>query len=185
MHPVLKLALDLGPLIVFGLAYAGFGLLTATGALMAAVVVAGIIEIIVVKKISPTLIFTGVLVLILGGLTLGSSNEIFIKIKPTVLYVTFATVLLGGLVYGRLFIKSLLGQTLRLSDAAWRILTWRLAAFFLVLAVANEIVWRNASTSFWVAFKIGLVPVTMLFFLAQAPFIARHQIESEDTPPAT
>jgi intracellular septation protein A len=29
-----------------------------------------------------------------------------------------------------------------------------------------------------------LVPVTMIFMLAQAPFIARHQIEGEETPPA-
>jgi intracellular septation protein len=184
MYPLLKLALDLGPLLVFGMAYAAFGLLTATGALMGAVVVVAIIEILVVKKISPTLAFTAVLVLFLGGLTLGSSNEMFIKIKPTILYISFAAILLGGLAYRRLFIKLLLGQTLHLSDAAWRTLTWRMGVFFVVLAIANEIVWRNASTSMWVGFKIGLVPVTMIFMLAQAPFIARHQIEGEETPPA-
>ena len=88
--------------------------------------------------------------------------------------------LLGGLAFGRLFIKIVLGQTLRLNDAAWRTLTWRWAVFFVVLAVLNEIVWRNVSTNAWVAFKVwAIFPLTLLFAMAQAPYIARHQIEDE------
>ena len=88
-------------------------------------------------------VLTCALVLIFGGLTLWLSNENFIKIKPTILYSMFAAVLVGGLAFNRLFIKYLLGQTMNLSDPAWRALTWRWSVFFLALAIVNEFVWRN------------------------------------------
>jgi intracellular septation protein len=127
-------------------------------------------------------LITGALVLVFGGLTIWLSNDVFIKIKPTILYTMFAAILLGGLAFGRLFIKIVLGQMLRLNDPAWRTLTWRWSAFFLVLAVANEIVWRNFSTNTWVAFKaFGVIPLTLLFAMSQTPFISRHQIEDKPT----
>jgi intracellular septation protein len=92
----------------------------------------------------------------------------------------FAGILIVGLVFDRLFIKVVLGQTLRLNDAAWRTLTWRWASFFVALAILNEIVWRNVSTNTWVAFKVwAILPLTVVFAMAQAPFIARHQIEDK------
>lgn len=183
MHPLLKLALDLGPLLVFFAANALFNIFTATAVFMGAVLAAIAIGIVLERKISPVPLVTGALVLVFGGLTLWLSNDIFIKIKPTILYVMFAVVLLGGLRFGRLFIKFMLGQTLQLPEGAWRTLTWRWSLFFLVLAVTNEIVWRNVSTGTWVAFKVwGVFPLTLLFAMAQTPFISRHQIETDESP---
>jgi len=186
MNPRLRIALDFAPLAVFGITYAFYGLLTATGAIMASVLVAVAIELIVQRRVSPMLGFTCVLVMVLGGLTLWMSNGVFIKIKPTILYTMFAGILLGGLAQGRLFIKALMGQALRLPDVAWRTLTWRFAWFFLALAVLNEIIWRNASDNLWVMFKVfGIFPLTLLFIASQTPFIMRHQIVSDEAPPAT
>lgn len=185
MNPLLKLTLDLGPLLIFFAANAFSGIFTATAVFMLAMAVSISIGIAIEKKVSPVALVTGVLVLIFGGLTLWLSNDIFIKIKPTILYTMFAVVLLGGLLADRILIKYLLGQNMRLPDSAWRALTWRWSSFFLVLAVLNEVVWRNTSTDNWVAFKVwGVFPMTMLFALAQAPFIARHHIESDEAPPA-
>jgi intracellular septation protein len=182
MHPFLKLALDLGPLLIFFAANALFGIFTATAVFMAAMLMVIATGIVVERRLSPMPLITGALVLVFGGLTLWLSNDIFIKIKPTILYVMFAAVLLGGLAFGRLFIKIVLGQTLRLNDAAWRILTWRWAFFFIGLAIVNEIVWRNVSTNTWVAFKVwAIFPLTLLFAVAQTPFISRHQIQDEPT----
>ena len=184
MHPLLKLALDLGPLLIFFAANAIFGIFTATAIFMAAMLIVIAVGIAVERKLSPMPLITGALVLIFGGLTLWLSNDIFIKIKPTILYAIFAAVLLGGLAFGRLFIKVVLGQTLRLNEAAWRTLTWRWSVFFIALAILNEVVWRNTSTNVWVAFKVwGVFPLTLLFAMSQAPFISRHQIEDE-TPRA-
>jgi len=180
MHPLLKLALDLGPLLIFFAANALFGIFTATAIFMAAMLIVIAVGIIVERKLSPMPLMTGALVLVFGGLTLWLANDIFIKIKPTILYAMFAGILLGGLLFDRLFIKTVLGQTLRLNDAAWRTLTWRWATFFIALAILNEIVWRNVSTNSWVAFKVwAILPLTLLFAMAQAPFISRHQIEDK------
>lgn len=180
MHPLLKLALDLGPLLIFFAANALFGIFTATAVFMAAMLIVIAIGIVVERKLSPMPLITGALVLVFGGLTLWLSNDIFIKIKPTILYAMFAGILLVGLMFDRLFIKVVLGQTLRLNDPAWRTLTWRWALFFIALAILNEIVWRNVSTNTWVAFKVwAILPLTLVFAMAQAPFISRHQIEDK------
>jgi intracellular septation protein len=180
MHPLLKLALDLGPLLIFFAANALFGIFTATAVFMAAMLIVIAIGIVVERKLSPMPLITGALVLVFGGLTLWLSNDIFIKIKPTILYAMFAGILLVGLLFDRLFIKVVLGQTLRLNDPAWRTLTWRWASFFIALAILNEIVWRNVSTNTWVAFKVwAILPLTLVFAMAQAPFISRHQIEDK------
>lgn len=187
MHPLLKLALDLGPLVIFFVANAMIGnIFTATAVFMVAMLIVIPIGIFIERKISPMPLVTAALVLVFGGLTIWLSNDFFIKIKPTVLYVMFAGVLLGGLAFSRLFIKLMLGQTLNLPDGAWRTLTWRWALFFLTLAVLNEIVWRNVSTNTWLAFKVwGVFPLTLIFAMAQTPFISRHQIESDETTAAS
>ena len=62
----------------------------------------------------------------------------------------------------------------------WRTLTLRWGVFFYFLAVLNEVVWRNFSTDFWVSFKVfGLMPITIVFGLAQLPLLNRHSLESQ------
>jgi len=182
--PFFKLALDLGPLLIFFVANALFKIYVATGAFMVAMVVVIAIGFVIERKISPVPLITGALVLVFGGLTLWLQNEMFIKVKPTILYALFAAVLLGGMTSGRLLIKYAFGQAFQLNERGWRALTWRWAAFFAVLAVANEIVWRNFTTDTWVAFKVwGIFPLIFLFSAAQIPFVMKHQIESDETSP--
>jgi intracellular septation protein len=181
--PLAKLALDLGPLVIFFIANWFGGIFVATGVFMAAMLVSVATGLIVERKISPMPVVTAALVLVFGGLTLWLKDETFIKIKPTILYTIFAVVLVGGLAMGRLFIKNLLSASFNLPDHAWRVLTWRWSIFFLAIAIANEIIWRNATTDQWVAFKAwGVIPLTLLFAFAQTPFLLRHQID--DPPPA-
>jgi len=184
MSSRMKMALDFGPLLLFGAVYAASNLYAATAALIVAVLTAIVIEYAIVRKVSPMLLITAGFVLPFGGLTLWLSSDIFIKMKPTILYAIFAAVLAGGLTYDRIFLKLMLGSVFQLSNEAWRGLTRRYCVFFLVMAALNLIVWRNFSESTWVAFKVfGAFGLTLLFSLAQAPFIARHQIESDKSPP--
>jgi intracellular septation protein len=185
MSPLLKMALDLGPLLIFFAANTVAGIFTATAVFMVAITLSIGIGFSIERKVSPMSLLTCALVLIFGGLTLWLSNENFIKIKPTILYSTFAAVLVGGLAFNRLFIKYLLGQTMHIAEPAWRALTWRWSVFFLALAIVNEFVWRNTTTDTWVAFKVwGVLPLTLLFALSQTPFIARHQVEGDKSPPS-
>jgi intracellular septation protein len=73
-----------------------------------------------------------------------------------------------------------MGEAVKLTEAAWRTLSIRWGLFFLFLAVLNEIVWRSVSTDAWVNFKVfGLLPLTLVFAIANAPFMTKHMIEDE------
>jgi intracellular septation protein len=175
-----RIALDLGPLVVFFAAFQFFGIFAATAAFMVVIVAALAIGYSLDRKVSPIALFTAVIVLVFGGLTLYLKNDTFVKIKPTIIYATFCTVLLGGMMFNRLFIKYALAFEFELPESAWRTLTWRWAAFFGALAALNEIVWRNFSTAHWVIFKVWIIlPLVLVFGALQAPLLLKHQIEKD------
>jgi intracellular septation protein len=180
--PLAKLAFDLGPLIVFFAVFEYFGIYAATGAFMVAAVAALGFGYLHTRKLAPMPLFTAVLVLIFGGLTLYLKNDMFIKMKPTVLYAMFGFLLLGGLWFNHLFIKYIFAEAFDLSERGWRLLTLRWGFFFLVLAGLNEFVWRHYSTQVWVYFKVwAILPLIFLFALAQTPLVLKHQIEENET----
>jgi len=163
---------------VFFVANAKFNLFVATGAFMVAIVAAMIASYVVTKHVPLMALVTGVIVLVFGTLTLVLHDETFIKVKPTIIYGLFATILGGGLLFGRSFIAILFDQMFNLTPQGWRALTLRWALFFVAMAFLNEAVWRTQSTDFWVAFKaFGVIPLTMVFAVAQMPLIKRYHLE--------
>ena len=177
MNPqIRRLALDLGPLLIFFAAFKWGGFFVATAAFMVAIIAALVIGYTIEKKLSPMPLFTAVMVLIFGGLTLYLENKTFLKVKVTIIYSFFGLTLLGGLIFNRLFIKYVFAQAFDLTESGWRQLTWRWGIFFLALAVVNEAVWRNTSDEAWVSFKVwGIIPLIFLFALAQTRLVIKHQ----------
>jgi intracellular septation protein len=172
-----RLALDLGPLLIFFAGFKYFGIFGATAVFIAAVLAALLVGYLIERRLSPMPLITAVLVVIFGGLTLYLRNDVFIKMKPTVLYGFFSAVLLGGLAFKRLFIKYVFAQAFELDEQGWTKLTVRWGLFFLCLAFINEAVWRTTSTTTWVLFKVwGIMPLIVLFALAQTPLVIKHQI---------
>jgi intracellular septation protein len=168
---------EYGPLAVFVAAYVLGDLMVATAALIAATAVALGVSYAVARHIPALPLITAIVVGIFGGLTLWLQDETFIKLKPTIVQLLFAAVLIGGLVFGRPFLKQVMGAALHMDDDGWRKLTVRFAVFFVVMAGVNEIVWRTQSTDVWVGFKtFGIVALTLLFGLAQVGLIRRHQV---------
>ncbi|HEY0412756.1 MAG TPA: septation protein A [Allosphingosinicella sp.] len=179
-----RLMIDLAPLIVFFAANALKGIFIATAAFMVAIVIAIAVSLVRYRRVSPILWFSAVMVLLLGGITLWLHNETFIKIKPTIYYTMIAAILTFGLATGRNLLKGLLGTAYPgLSERGWQVLARNWAIFFGVMAVVNELVWRNSSTSFWVGFKLwGFLPATFIFALANVPMLMRHGMELEKKP---
>ena len=176
MNPqIRRMILDLGPLVIFLPALGIFGIFKAVAIFMVAVTVALAIGYGFERKLSPAPLFTAIVVLISGGLTLYFKNETFFKMKPTLIYGTFGIVLLGGLYFNRLFIKIILNMAFELDDAGWRKLTLRWALFFFFLMVLNEIIWRHVSTQVWGYSKLAMIGLTLLFALAQTPLVIKHQ----------
>lgn len=187
--PLVGLALDLGPLVVFFVTnMLSRNIFLSTLVFMVATAAAMLAARIFHGKVSPMLAISGVMVLIFGGLTLWLHSETFIKLKPTIYYVMVAAILFFGLWTNRPTLKVVLGAAYPgLSDRGWSLLSRNWAWFFLVLAIANEAVWRNSSTDFWLGYKLwGAMPATLAFALANIPLLMKHGLTmaaTEDVPP--
>ena len=184
INPLLKLALELGPLIVFFFANSRFGIFTATAVFMVAISIALVTSWVLTRKLAMMPLITGIVVLVFGSLTLYLQDDLFIKLKPTIVNSLFGGILLGGLYFGKSLLGYVFESVFKLTDEGWRRLTFRWGIFFFVLAIINEIVWRNFSTDFWVSFKVfGFMPITLIFTLAQMPLISKHSVteDSETT----
>jgi intracellular septation protein len=179
-NPIIKFALELGPLALFFIVYSRVGIFAATGILMASVLVTLTVSYAMLRRIPIMPLITAVIVLIFGSLTLVLHDETLIKIKPTALYILFGAALFVGLWLNKPLLKILFDGALHVTDEGWRKLTWRWAFFFLALAVLNEIVWRTQTTDMWVKFKtFGFLPLTLLFALAQAPLMMKYESKDE------
>jgi intracellular septation protein len=178
-NPLVKLALDFAPLAIFFIANARLGIFAATAVFMAAILVSLVVSYALTRHLPIMAIVSAVVILIFGSLTLVLHDDLFIKMKPTIVNTLFGLVLLGGLLFDKPLLPIVLDQVLTLTQAGWRKLTLRWAIFFFVLAVLNEIVWRNFSTDAWVNFKVfGTMPLTLVFALSQTPLILRHGEET-------
>lgn len=200
-NPLLKLALELGPILIFffanlkgewlvkhfpALTHFGGPLYVATAFFMVATVVSLVVSKVVVKHLPLMPFVSAGVVLIFGGLGIYLQNELFIKMKPTIINALFGIVLLGGLYFGKSLLGYVFNAAFRLDDEGWRKLTFRWGLFFLFLAVLNEVVWRNVSDDAWIAFKLwGTMPITILFTMSQMPLIMRHSLEEEEEKDST
>jgi len=196
LNPMLKIVLDLGPLVLFFVANSRpalflplvspilpsdiatgerAGIFVATAVFMVAIVAALVVSYVMTRHLPVMPLVTAIIVLVFGSLTLVLHDEHFIKLKPTIIYLLFGGVLLGGLAFGKPLLSMVFDSVFHLTDEGWRKLTVRWALFFFALAVLNEIVWRTQSTDVWVSFKVfGVVPLTFLFGALQYPLLTKY-----------
>jgi intracellular septation protein len=178
-----RILVEWGPLISFFIANARGGIFWGTGVFMVATAIALAVSWTWTRKLALVPLIGAVFVAIFGGLTLWLQNDTFIKVKVTLVNLLFGAILLTGLAFGKQFLKLILGEALKMDDEGWRILTLRWGLFFFALALLNEIVWRTVSTDLWVNFKVfGILPITLLFAVSQAPLMNRHLIEPGSSP---
>jgi intracellular septation protein len=196
MNPILKLALELGPLIVFFFANArgtqlaaqfpalgslGGPIFIATALFMAATILSLVVSYAIARTVPIMPLVSGAVVMVFGLLTLYLHDDTFIKMKPTIINTLFGSILLTGLYFGKSFLKIVFDAAFQIDEAGWKKMTFRWGLFFLFLAIINEIVWRNTTTDVWVTFKVwAVMPITLLFTLSQLPLIMRHSTEEKD-----
>jgi intracellular septation protein len=193
INPVLKMALELGPIVAFfivfgrlkdkvfvfgGTDYSGFIVVTALFVVLM-IATTGLLWFLT-GKLSKMQIMTLVLVIVMGGLSVWLNDERFIKMKPTLLYGFFAVILGFGLWRGQSYLKSVMHEAMPMQDAGWMILTGRLTGFFVVLAISNEAVWRLMSTQAWVNFKtFGLTAALFVFMMLQSKVFEKYSIKDD------
>jgi len=175
LNQLQKFLLDLGPLLAFFIANWKFGLLTATGVLMAATFISLTITYALTKTISKFTLISACFIAVFGAATLYFQDTWYLKAKVTLIEFLFAGFLFIGLYFNKLFIKDIMGSAIDMPDDAWRTLTLRWGLFFVAMAILNLIIWRYFSESTWVSFKaFGLLISTMVFALANTPFMAKY-----------
>jgi len=181
LHPALKLALDVGPLVLFFVGNARFGIFAATAIFMVAILAALAISYALTRRLPVMALVSAVIVTVFGGLTLVLHDETFIKVKPTIIYGLFGATLLFGLLTRKPLLEMVFDSVFSLTEEGWRKLTLRWSLFFFAMAVLNEIVWRNTSTDTWVSFKLfGAVPLTFLFAAFQYPLLMRYDASAKE-----
>ena len=183
----MRLLLDVGPLVLFFIANAKFGIFAATGAFIVAILVAMVVSLVLTRHVTALQLFSAVMVVVMGGLTLYFHNETFIKIKPTIYYAFVAIVLGYGYFKDRPVLKSVLGSAYPGLDATgWAKLTRNWAFFFVAMGIANEAVWRSQTTEFWISYKLwGAMPATLLFAFANVPMLMRHGLTKDEAVSAS
>ncbi len=182
LHPTLKFLLDFAPLAVFFVAFKLDGVMTATIALMAMTALSITITYARERTLALAPLITGVVVMVMGGLTIALDDPLFIKIKPTLVNLLFAAVLLGGVyILKRGLLKYVLDVAFSLTPEGWLILSRRWGFFFVFLAILNELIWRHFSTDFWVSFKVfGMLTLTIAFAVSQFRLTQRYGVHPGD-----
>ena len=195
INPAVKQVLELGPPILFFVAYlyvrdetytiggtAYDGFIVAAAAFVPILLISIAILWKLTGKISRMQVFTAVLVVIFGGLTVWFNDERFFKMKTTIVYGIFAVILGIGLLQGRSYMAWVMSEFLPMREEGWMILTRRLTAMFAALAIGNEIVWRTMSTDAWVKIETFGFPLALFVFLwVQIMALQKHLIEDENT----
>lgn len=190
INPMLKLALELGPIVLFfggfryfkdrtfhilGNDYSGFIVMTAV--FVAVIALTTVILWRLTGHLSKMQMLTLILVVVMGGLSVWLNDERFIKMKPTLLYLAFGGLLGFGLLRGQSYLKLVMEEALPLQTEGWMIITRRLCAVFFALALSNELVWRLFSTEAWVNFKtFGLTLAIFAFFMTQSKVFERYAL---------
>jgi len=189
IHPLVKLALEIGPIAVFFLAYRwapvpeGLSdserqleqILFATWVFVPTILAASAASWLLTRKLPKMAVITAVVVTVFGGLTLALRDDTFVKMKPTILYCLFAGILGFGLVRGQSYLKYLLDEMIPMQAEGWLKFTQRFVVFYLGLAILNEIVWRGWGTDVWVNFRTFVLPAAnFLFVMAQVPLFTRY-----------
>jgi intracellular septation protein len=190
----LKLGLELGPVILFFVAYGRLkdqtftiagtdygGFIIVTAFFIPLLLISTGILWKLTGHLSRMQVVTAVLVIVFGGLSVWFNDERFFKMKPTMIYLFFGGTLAIGLLQGRSYLQYVMEEAMPLQDEGWMILTKRLALFFIVLAVLNEVIWRGFSTDTWVTFKtFGLTAAVFLFFMTQGKLFSQYGVEQPE-----
>ena len=129
------------------------------------------------NEISFFQIFSTFCIVLFSFLAFFLQNSVFVKIQPTVFNGSFSLILIAGLLYDRAIMKDFFGRQFSLNNQTWKILSFRWGCFFLLLAILNELIWRNFTDDIWVYFKTFFIaPLSIIFMLLQLPITLRGRI---------
>lgn len=133
------------------------------------------------QKPSKMAIFSTLLVVLFGGMTIAFQDPAFIQWKPTLLYWLFAAILLFGRLGKKDYIKKVF-TGITMPDHAWKTVENICLIFLVVIGVINLFVAYTFSMDIWVDFKLfGLLGLTLLFTIGLGFYVAKYAEEAQNT----
>lgn len=192
LHPGLKAALELGPVAIYFFVYQYFqespitfggqeygAIVIATAVFTPVMLMALGINWALTRSLPRMAVFTALIVVVFGGLTVWLNDDTFTKMRPTVVYSLFGIVLGVGLwLQGRSYLKYLIGPVMPLDDEGWMIFTRNWVFFFVFMAIFNEFVWRVLGEEAWVWLDtVGQMLLTAAFLATQWRLIRKHMVD--------
>jgi intracellular septation protein len=194
----LNIASEIGPIFAMFVVNFIYGVEAGVWSLIAATVVALIASMIVLKRPPIMPFVAGAVSITFGALTLYTGDATWVQIKVTIFNALVALLLFVGLMRKKYFFEFIFGKTFHYTSEGWAALTRNAALFFLVTAIANELVRLGFASAhiecpqswlwllkkpmlsgldIWMIFKLFIVmPLTGLFFVWQTRAMRRHQI---------
>ena len=195
MNPILKLVLEVGPVVLYFIAYQYFqdrpvviggesygGIVVATAVFVPLMLLSLVISWVLTRSLPRMAVFTAIVVVLFGGLTVWLNDETFTKMRPTVVYSIFGVILGVGLWgQGRSYLQYLMGAMMPLTDEGWRLFTRNWVIFFAFMAAFNEFVWRVLGEEAWVWLDtFGQMILTFAFLATQWPLLQKHGVEDAE-----
>ena len=197
----IRQAVDFGALVAFMAAYfITRVMIKATWVLVIASIIALAVGFVLERRLAPMPLITGGFALVFGILTIVTDDDLFVKLKLTVQNGLLAAVLLGSLPLKKYPFKALLGSAIKVTDEAWRKLTFRYGLYFLAVAIANEVfrsptavtaIWSTLNlgtpdpNGVWSAFRGVLWIAASIFGLSQVPLILKNMTKDEERGPVS
>ncbi len=133
------------------------------------------------EKPSKMAVFSTLLVVLFGGMTIAFQDPAFIQWKPTLLYWLFAAILLFGRIGKKDYIKKVFSG-ISLPDSAWKNVENLCLAFLILIGFINIFVAYSFSMDIWVDFKLfGLLGLTLLFTIGLGFYVAKYAEEAQNT----
>jgi intracellular septation protein len=180
----MQVLFDVLPVIVFFVVYRLSGIYAATAAIMATMAAQIAYQWFRHGKVNQMFLASGIVVGILGAITLALRNPLFIQWKPTIVSWLFAAAFLGSQFIGRqTLVERIMGQAVQLEPAFWRQLNIVWVLTFAALGAVNLYVVYHFTEATWVDFKLfGMTGFPLLVAVAQAVWIAMRTAPGEPTP---
>lgn len=173
----MKQLLDFFPLVIFVIFLFLYDIFAGVKALMVASTFSFIFIYLRYKKIEKVTLFTYLMVMIFGAMTLYFHNPDFIKWKVTIINIIFAFILLiSQIVFKKNLIQALLGKEIKLNgQQPWNNLNMLWVVFFVVCAAANLYITYNMSNESWGIFKAFVLPgATLIFTIISGVYIYKQ-----------
>jgi len=180
----MQVLFDVLPVIVFFVVYRFSGIYAATAAIMATMAVQIAYQWFRHRQVNQMFLASGIVVWILGTITLALRNPLFIQWKPTIATWLFAAAFLGSRFIGeQTLIERIMGHAVQLEPAFWRQLNWIWVVTFAVLGALNLYVVYHFTEEIWVDFKLfGMSGLPLLVAVGQAMWIASRAAPGQPTP---